>query len=291
MVRFIVTYLPGRETCPRWQMIAWLLSAANDHHIQANIKQALVFDCLFFSVADQMYTIEPTLSLIKYSLGKYTHVSEEILEFILTSAELYDKRSTPTIMKNLKEVMNLGYMNGIFPSLDSLCKNEKIDEMLRSRLIEINELNPVDNFISPVNESEDAYISTKRLLMENLGEQAIRYSCEPNFEGLWQILMRFSMIGEDLYNFLMKCMNHEYTSPLSLEINHSQLLVQIFNEAENNTKIGELLKYMVGVESSIGIRFLIYCLQTTPTIYLKYTDKLERDLKSGMEDLSLQSLN
>jgi hypothetical protein len=128
-------------------------------------------------------------------------------------------------------------------------------------------------------------------LMDSLGEQALRYATEPTYEGLYQILLRFHLLGEDLYSFLMKCLVHEYTLPLTLETNNMQVLGKIFAEAENNTKIGDLLKYMLNIESSIGIRFLIYCLQTTPGLYNKFSDKLERDLKSGMEDLSLQSLS
>ena len=127
--------------------------------------------------------------------------------------------------------------------------------------------------------------------MDSLGEQALRYATEPTYEGLYQILLRFHLLGEDLYSFLMKCLVHEYTLPLTLETNNMQVLGKIFAEAENNTKIGDLLKYMLNIESSIGIRFLIYCLQTTPGLYNKFSDKLERDLKSGMEDLSLQSLS
>ena len=291
MVRFIVTYLPARETSPRWQIIAWFLNFTTDHHIQANIKQALVFDCLFFSPTDQIYTIEPALSLIKYSITKYPHIAEEILEFILTSAELYDKRSTQNIMKNLKEVMNVGFINGIFPPLDSLCKNEKIEEMLRSRLFEINEIASNEGSVSSVQETEEFYINTTRVLMDNLGEQALRYASEPTFDGFWQILMRYYVLGDSLYHFLMKCMIHEYTQHLSLEINTSHLLVIIFNEAESNQKISEFLKYIVGAESSIGVRYLVYCLRNNPSNYPKYSDKLERDLKAGMEDLSLQTLS
>lgn len=290
MVRFIVTYLPTRETCPRWQIIAFFLNSTTDHLIQANIKQALVYDCLFFSPGDQMYTVEPALSFIKYSLVKYPHIAEEMLEFILTSAELYDKRSTPNIMKNLKEVMNIGYVNGIFPSFESLGKNEKIDELLRSRIIEISEIANNENLSPPLQESEDAYVNTTRLLMDNVGEQALRYSTEPSFDGFWQILMRYFLLGEDLYKFLMKCMSHEYTLPLSLELNNTHLLIQIFSESENNPRITEFVRFIVNAESAIGVRFLLFCLHTSPETYPKYSDKLERDLRAGMEDLSLHSL-
>jgi Integrator complex subunit 3 N-terminal len=291
MVRFIVTYAPIRETTPRWQIVAWMLTYSSDHQIQANIKQALVFDCLFFGPSDQVHSIEPMLSLIKFSLNKYMQVAEELLEFVLTSAELYDKRSTPTIMKSLKEVFSIGYLNGFFPDLSTLCSNDKIDTVLRSRLSEINEINLNDSLNSPAYETEDSYINTKRVLMDNIGEQALKYASEPSYDGFLQIISKHHMLGEELYSFLMKAISHEYTLPLSLEINRSQILVQIFEESENNTKISDFLKYVVSVESSIGVRFLIYSFQSTPELYFKYSDKLERDIRSGMEDFSLQCLN
>lgn len=291
MVRYIVNFYPTQESSQRWQIIAWFLAALTDHQIQANTKQALAFDCLFFSSNDQIYEIEPCLSLIKYSLAKCPQLAEELLEFLLTSAELYDKRSSQNIMKSLKEIMHLGYLNSFFPPLESLCRHDKIDIVLRSRLTEINEIDSSSLNMLLLQETEDTYISTKRTIMENLGEVAYRHATEPTFESLLSILSRFSVLGEDLYHFLMKCLLYEYTLPLSIEIPEYLILFKIFQESESNLKISELLKYMINVESSIGVRFLIYCLHVNPGIYLKYSDKLERDVKAALEDFSLQCLS
>ena len=291
IVRYIVNYLPTQESSQRWQVIAWLLGAITDHQVQANTKQALAFDCLFFSQNDQIYEIEPCLSLIKYSLAKCPHLAEELLEFLLTSAELYDKRSSQSIMKSLKEVMHLGYLNSFFPPLESLCRHEKIDTVIRSRLTEISEIDSSSLNRLLIQETEDTYISAKRTIMENLGEVAFRHATEPTFDSLLLILNRFSVLGEDLFHFLMKCMLHEYTLPLSLEVPEYLVLYKIFQESENNLKLNELLRYMVNAESAVGVRFLIFSLHINPGMYFKYSDKLERDVRAALEDLSMQCLS
>lgn len=291
IIRFVVSFVPAQESSPRWQLAAWILSAVSDQHILNQIKQALTFDCLFFSPNDQIYSIEPCLSLIKYSLLKFPQIGKDLLEYMLNVSEEYDKRLAPSIMKSLKEVMNLGYLNGFFPPLESLCRNDKLNSTLRSKLTEISEVDSSSLNMLIMQETEDTYINTKRTIMENMGEVAFRHASEPTFDSLVSILQRYSVLGEDLYHFLMKCMLHEYTLPLNLEISQNLVIFKIFQEAESNAKVGELLKYMINIESSVGVRFLIYCLHNNPGLYFKFTDKLERDVRSSLEDLSMQCLS
>jgi hypothetical protein len=291
IARFLVNFMPSQESSPRWQLVAWILSAVTDQTVLASVKHAVTFDCLFFTPNDQIYSIEPCLSLIKYSLIKFPLMAKDLTEFLLNSYENYDKRLTPSIKKSLKEVMNLGYLNGFFPPLELLCRNEKILQIHRDKLTEISETDSSNLNLLILQETEDTYISTKRTIMENMGEVAFRHASEPTFDSLVSILQRFSVLGDDLYHFLMKCMLHEYTLPLTLECPSNLLLTKIFQESENNIKVGELLKYMINIESSIGVRFLLYSLHNNPSLYLKYSDKLERDVKISLEDLSMQSLS
>ena len=288
IVRFIVTYPCAKELTPRWQVAAWFLTSAQNHQVQASIKQALVFDCLFYSSQDSFYTVEPVMSLLQFLLNKCTSVAEELLEFILSSAELYDKSSTVVIMRNVRECFTMAHRQGVISSLESLTCDQRLDEGLRNKLFKILEV--------PSNGQESAaYEETSfpapRALMDWLGEAGVAFANEPNIKDLQNIVYKVGVVNQDLANFVLKCITHEYIQEVSVEKEEVSLLHQVFVEAETDSKLKDLLKAMYSIEGAVGIRYLIYCLKTDVSRYLKVDPQLDRDIKAGLLDQSLEVFN
>ncbi|CAG9326087.1 unnamed protein product [Blepharisma stoltei] len=296
LARFIVNFPANHEGIPRWQLIEWLLASAKDHHTQASIKQSLSFDCLFFNpLQDQLYSIEPMMSLIGFSLTRYQSVSlaEELLEFMLTSAEMYDKRSTKKVLRNLKECFNVAYTQGIFPSLEMLSSDERIDSLIRSRTTDLNEnyMNGIEPVLSPLCEIEEKINNEPREVMNSLGALGTQFANEPTFEILCEVLEKQSQVTEDLANYILKCLTNELLQPLSKEIQKNSILSQIFSQISQSQKMRELTKYLNSAEPAVGIRLVIYSLQTNSTLYLQFDSQLERDLKICLHDSNQEILS
>ncbi|CAG9314332.1 unnamed protein product [Blepharisma stoltei] len=294
LVRFIVNYPVEKENVHRWQIVAWLLTNETDHQIQASIKQALVYDCLFFNSQDQAYIIEPAMSFLKHSITNCPKIAEELLEFMLTSAELYDKRSTPRIMRSLKDCFTVACTQGFFPSLQSLIGDERIDGNIRTRLKELLEATTHDGDLSPpaaLFEKEDTSLSAPRSFVDYLGEIAFVFANEPNFDILMEMIHKSQLVNEDLCSFVIKCLTHEFIQPLTLDLPQNSVLYQIFLHSETNARLRELLKLLHAAESSIGVRLLVYSLQKNSKLYQQFEDQLERDLLASLQDISLETLH
>lgn len=293
VVRYIVHYVPARESTPRWRVIGWFLSVSNDPMIQASVKQALIFDCLFFnSQQDSFYTIEPAMSLLKFSISRLPEVAEELLDFMLKSAEHYDKRSRPAIMRSLKETIQVATARGIFPSLDFITSHDKLNEDIRSRLAEVLNVpaNGVESVPSQIYEHEDASISASQTLIDKLGDIAISFANEPSIEGFKDLLKKANTVSEELVSFILKVITHEL---ISTPVTGSEptTLNDIFRESETNPHCKEALKAMYNADGSLGVRLLIYSLTCDSVLYTEFEPKLERDLKAAMQDMSFETLN
>ena len=290
IVRFIATFPSSVESTPRWQIIAWLLTCTHDHQLQANIKQALIFDCLFYNQQDQLHSIEPLMSILKFSISRFPQVAEEILEFLLSSAELYDKRSVAGMMRSLKECFNIAYYHRIIPSLESLISEEKIDSSIRSRISDLFDTSGSGSepSQSPIYD-EETPPSTPRPY-EFIGEIGNDFATDPSFEKLQQIIEK-NPITKDLANYVLKCISHEFVVPINAELQRNVVYYQIFTNASQDEKIVELLKTLVSIDSAVGIRLLIFSIQTKSNLYFKFDYKLERDLKSCSYEATLDTLS
>jgi len=294
LVRFVVTYPPNKEVTPRWQIAGWFLSKTQNHQLQAYIKQALVFDCLFFNKQDQLYTIEPAMSLLKYSISKCPAMAEEILEFMLTSAELYDKRSTAAIMRSLKQSFKVSHSNGIIPSIDSLVNDERLDEGIRNRLAGMLEgpSNGSDIVPSPLLETDEIqYTSAPKALMEGLGELGTSFCNEPSLKGIKEMMSKTGEASEDLANFVTGCLSFEFGQSVSLQTSENSLLCSIFKEAEKDLQIKELLKIMYTQESAVGSRLLVYSLLNNVSLYQQVGEDFKRDLKVSLSETNQEVLD
>ena len=288
IIRFIVNFPAPKESTPRWQIVLWLLGISSDHQIQASSKQALIFDALFFNQSDQVLSIEPLMSILKHSLSKTPFVTEEVLEFLLTSAEIYDKRSVSGIMRSLRECFNVAYFNRLIPSLDSFTNDDKLDASIKSKLVEL--LDSACNSESSHSSHEEETPPTTPRSYEILGEVGCEFVSEPSFDKFEQILAK-NPVSRDLAYLILRSLPHELALPVLMEIPKNSLIYQMFSKAENDDKIFEFLKVGVNVEGMLGIRALIYTLQHKTNFYFRLEGNLERDLRSCVDEMSLDTVN
>ena len=291
IVRFLVTFPSNMESTPRWKIISWFLTCSVDHQTQANIKQALVFDCLFYNQQDQLHTIEPLMSILKHSISQFSHLAEEILDFLLSSAELYDKRSVAGMMRSLKECFNIAYYNRIVPSMESLISEEKIDSGIRSRISDLFDTSGSSSepSQSPIYD-EDTPPNTPPRPYEVIGEIGNDFATDPSFEKLQQIIEK-NPITKEMGGYVLKCIAHEFVVPIITELQRNTVFYQIFATATQDEKISELLRILVSIDSALGIRLLIFSIQTKSNLYFKFENNLERDLAAGSDETSLDTLN
>lgn len=290
VVRFITTFPSSVESTPRWQIIAWLLTCTSDHQLQANIKQALIFDCLFYNQQDQVCTIEPLMSILKFSISRVPQVAEEILEFLLTSAELYDKRSVAGMMRSLRECFTIAYYHRLIPNLESIMSDERIDSSIRGRLSDLwdSSCSGSEPSQSPIHD-EETPPNTPRSY-EIIGELSNDFTIDPSFEKLMQILEK-NPVTKELAVYVLKCISHEFIIPIVPELHRNSVFYQIFAKAEQDEKLTELLKLLAGLDNAIGIRLLIYTIQTKSNLYFRFEYNLEKDLKACNDEVSLDTLN
>jgi hypothetical protein len=285
IIRFIVNFPANKETTPRWQIITWLLGISNDHQIQASSKQALIYDALFFNQADLVLTIEPLMSILKHSLSKTPVLTEEILEFLMTSAEIYDKRSVAGIMRSLRECFNVAYFNRLIPSLDAFANDEKIDTSIKAKLLELLD----SSCNSESSHDEETPPATPRPY-ELFGEAGNEFTNEPSFDKFEQILMK-NPVSKELVFHVLRSLPHELSPPVLMEIAKNSVIYQMFAKAENDEKFFEFLKIAAGVEGLLGVRALIYSLQLKNNLYFRIDGNLEKDLRTCVDEVSLDTLN
>lgn len=285
IVRFIVCYPGNKEATPRWQIICWLLGCSSDRQIQANAKQALIFDALFFNQADQIYTIEPLMSILKHSLAKTPHITEEILEFLLTSAELYDRRSIAGMMRSLRECFSIAYYNRLSPSLDTFMNDDRIDPSIKAKLSEL-----VDSSCNSESSHDEETPPNTPRSFESYGEIGNDFTNEPSFDKFIQILEK-NPINKDLAHYILRSLPHELSSPILMEIPKNSVIHQMFSKAENDEKIAAFVEIAMGIESLLAIRVLIYSLHNKSNLYFKIENNLEKDLRVCTDEVSLETLN
>lgn len=285
IVRFIVSYPGNKEGTPRWQLISWMLGCSTDRQIQANAKQALVFDALFFNQADQIHTIEPLMSILKHSLAKTPNITEEILEFLLTSAELYDKRSIAGMMRSLRECFNIAYYNRLSHSLDTFVNDEKIDPSIKAKLTEL-----IDSSCNSESSHDEETPPNTPRSFESFGEIGNDFSNEPSFDKFLQILEK-NPISKDLGIHIVRSLPHELSSPVLMEIPKNSVIYQMFSKAENDEKVAAFVEVAMEIESLLAIRVLIYTLQNKSNLYFRIENNLEKDLKVCSDEVSLETLN
>jgi hypothetical protein len=256
----------------------------------------LIFDVLFFNSADaadpneQLDAIRPVMELMGDSLEHRPEVAEELLEFIMLSAELYDLRAKGYIIRNVKESFARAEAARLFPSVEALVKDERLNIDVRGRLEEFYSKPSAEPYPLEPLTLEESHIVVQQEIVEFLREAGTKFTQQPSLETLQGVLAKKPKLNEDFANFVIKVLNFELVVPPSIEFN-DRVLWQLFEAAEADTTLKELVSLCEAQNPSFGVRLLIYSVKTRSSLYSFSSDKLSRDLRAGLHDLSLTTLS
>ena len=118
LVRYLVTHYhkPSGEGVSRWMIVCWFLNQVKDlQHNLAAIKQALIYDVLFFTPQDSIFYIEPFFLAFTYSISKYPHTSEELMEFLFLTMDNFDKKFANNITASVIDAFKAAESNNLIP--------------------------------------------------------------------------------------------------------------------------------------------------------------------------------
>lgn len=118
LVRYMVTHYhkPPGEGVSRWMIVCWFLNQVKDlQHNLAAIKQALIYDVLFFTPQDSIFYIEPFFLAFAYSISKYPHTSEELMEFLFLTMDNFDKKFSNNITVSVIDAFKAAEGNNLIP--------------------------------------------------------------------------------------------------------------------------------------------------------------------------------
>ncbi|ESQ52072.1 hypothetical protein EUTSA_v10017599mg [Eutrema salsugineum] len=124
------------EIMPRWVVIGWFLELSKqNHHIERNVKLALLYDWLFFGERmDNIMNVEPAALLIVWSIPQYPHITHSLLEFLLHLMDTYDKTHRDMIMRGVASAFREIEGKGVVRSLDIFLSNPAIAPDLKKKL-------------------------------------------------------------------------------------------------------------------------------------------------------------
>mmetsp|Transcript_9665 Transcript_9665/g.18923 ORF Transcript_9665/g.18923 Transcript_9665/m.18923 type:complete len:773 (-) Transcript_9665:10277-12595(-) len=296
IMRFLVYFRTSSRSTPRWRIAGWLLEQNCSPHVHASLKQALIFDVLFLNPTDssdpeeQLDTIRPVMELMADCLDKKPELAEELLEFIMLSAELYDLRAKGYIIRNVKESFARAEAARLFPSIEELVKDERLGFEVRSRLNDFYSKPSAEPYpIEPL-PLEESHIVVQQEIIDFLREAGSKFTQQPSIETLNLVLSKKPKLNEDFAGFVLKVLNSELVIPPSIDF-HDKVLWQLFEAAESDPVIKELVSLCEAQNASFGVRLLIYSLKTQSKLYTFASDKLIRDMRAGLHDLSLTTLS
>lgn len=294
-LRLILTRVsPSEPATQKHVLAAWLLNTVTiNYPIRAWLKQALVFDVLFLNPQEGVAGVEPFMSCLKFSLSKFPQLTEEIIEFLLISAEKFDPNSRQMATRNIKEAFHLADIHSILPT-EALLATEKLAYDLRRRLSDLlQRAIPPTAGVGEGNRAQELSAGPTQGAGERFAELGKSFAQQPSLANL-SALLKFTVIDDDLTEFVLKTLTNDLLEPLSPVLNETSLLFQIFTAASTDPGLHTLLKSLKSIEPSIGLRMLIYSLRAGNSLYQTFdqrTSELERELQVGVSDMSLQTLH
>ena len=291
-LRFILTRVSSSEpTTQKHVLAAWLLNTVTlNYPVRAWLKQSLVLDVLFLNPQEGVAGVEPFTSSLKFTLSKFPQMTEEIIEFLLLSADKFDPNSRQIITRNIKEAFHLADIHSIL-STETLLSSEKIAYDIRRRL---SELLQVAIPVSAAGSMDSRGNSeTGQGTGDRFAELGKAFVLQPSLMTL-TALLKFTVVDEELTEFVLKTLTNDLLEPLSPVLSEASLLHQIFVAAESDIGVRTLVKSLKTMEPSIGLRLLIYSLRAGNNLYQSFEQtsvELERELQVGVNDISLQTLH
>lgn len=265
----MVGYAPAGTGVTRWRVLEWLLGASQDQQLQSDIKQAAIFDCLFYGKAESVAKVEPVMSWISHSLRNNPGRSHELLEFILLSCKLYDKQFVRSVSNSVKESFYAAAEAGFILSIDQLVIDPRLESSVRNGLGELLSS-------ASTSYSECDSVSSVSFVMDVLGEEGKRFVEEPNLETLLGILEEHG-ISEKLVRFVLNTLEGPFACRLEIDTPKG-VLADIFAAVGGNAELWELSKGLCRYSPEFAVRLLVYSLAKNLTLYFALENNLERDL-------------
>lgn len=296
IMRFLVYFRTTSRSTPRWRIAGWLLDRTCSPHVHASLKQALIFDVLFLNSADavnsdeQLDAIVPVMELMADSLERRPEIAEELLEFIMLSAELYDLRAKGYIIRNVKESFKRAEAARLFPSIEELVKDERLSFEVRSRLNEFYNKPSTEPYPLEPLPMEESQIIVQQELTDFLREAGSKFTQNPSIETLHGVLAKKPKLNEEFAGFVLKVFNSELVIPPTIEF-QDRLIWELFVAAETDPVLRELVTLCEAQNASFGVRLLIYSIKSHSKLYTYAPDTLIRDLRAGLHDMTLYTLS
>ena len=294
-LRLILTRTSPSEPATQKHVLAsWLLNTVTiNYPIRAWLKQALVFDVLFLNPQEGVAGVEPFMSCLKFSISKFPQMTEEIIEFLLISAEKFDPNSRQLTTRNIKEAFHLADIHSILPT-ETLLSSEKLAYDLRRRLSDLlQKAIPPNAGAIEGNRVQETVSGPTQGAGERFAELGKAFVQQPSLATL-SALLKFTVVDDELTEFVLKTLTNDLLEPLSPVLNENTLLYQLFTAAVADAGIRTLVKNLKAMEPSIGLRILIYSLRSGNSLYQSFDQQpaeLERELQVGVNDMSLQTLH
>lgn len=293
VMRFLVHLRTTSRLTPRWKIAGWLLGLVCSPHTKAHLKQALIFDVLFpanpGSPGEQLEAIRTVMELMADSLNSKPELAEELLEFIMLSAELYDIHAKGFLIRNVKESFARAEAERLFPAIEELIKDERISFEVRSRLNEFYS-EPCAELYSPLPLAlEESLLVVQQEIIDFLGEAGVNFAQLPSMETLYEVLGKKPKLDEEFAGFVLKVLSYELIVLPNIEFQDS-FLWNLFLAAELDLVLKELVGLCEAQDASFAMMLLIYSVKTQSKLYVYRPEKLLRDIKASLNDFSLNTL-
>ena len=297
VVRFILTFESANVTATnRWKAVVWLLEFASEREVRMKVKLAFVFDLLFASEGDGLRLIEPLLEFLQTGIGQKPELINEILQFILLTIEKFQSFLQPLMLQSLKAGLKHAEEQGLISPFDTILREAAINPDIyhQFQALLTRQLVPRSPELELAEtDEEEVTLSLPESVLSAYGEAAKQLAVQPTIERLKHLLHISNKVDEQMADFVLKCLTHEIVSDLTQFVSEDSMLIHIFQAAEHDQSCRELVKLMREKEAGIGVRLLVYNARMGSNLYqsLELKSYLERDLQSGLLDMTLETLN
>lgn len=297
IVRFILTFESANvSTGNRWKAVVWLLEYTKERDIRAKVKLAFIFDLIFASEGDGLRLIEPLMEFLQTGIGQKPELINEILQFLVLTIDKFQPFLQPVMLQSLKSSLRHAEEQGLISPFDTILREPAISPdiyhqfqalLARQQVPRSPELELTET------EEEEVTLSLPESVLLAYGEPAKLLAMAPSIDKLKNLLHVSNKVDEQMADFVLKCLTHEIAGELTQFVAEDSMLIHIFQAAEHDLACRELVKLMREKEAGIGVRLLVYNARMGSSLYqsLELKSYLERDLQSGLLDMTLETLN
>ena len=297
IVRFILTFdnvsIPPSN---RWKAVIWLLDFVTDRETRTKIKFSFIFDLIFASESDGLRLIEPLMEFLQTGIAQKPELINEILQFLLITVEKFQTNLQPIMVNSVKNGIKIAEEQGVISPFECILREVAIHADVRMQfqaLLSRQQVPRSPELEMTETDEEEVTLSLPEYLFQSYGDTARQLAVQPTFERLKQLLHVSNKVDDGIAEFVLKCLMQEMAGNLTQFVSEDSMLVHIFQAAEHDLNCRELVKIMREKEAGIGVRLLVYSARVGSNLYqsLEFKSYLERDLQSGLLDMTLETLS